>query len=78
MALGDGVRRNIRTLGASERERFRDALLVLQRTLSMPCGSGRDDVSPTSWLRHEGLHSTHAAWTGPQFVPRLREGCNRF
>lgn len=67
MALGDGVRRNLRTITPYERERFMTALLTLQETAS----EGRDAALA-------GIHAEMAAHRGLTFLPWHRELCNSF
>jgi hypothetical protein len=68
MALGDGIRRNIRTVTPQERERFRMALLALQT--KKVCIEG-------SWFDpDEMLHATRAHH-GPAFLPWHRTLCTR-
>jgi len=38
MALGDGIRRNVATVSQQERERLRNAFLVLDAALKYPDG----------------------------------------
>ena len=75
MALGDGIRRNVATISQPERDRFVQALLVLDKTKVYP-----DGVS--YWDKQEDIHkNAHAAGQdvhdGPAFLPWHRELCNR-
>jgi hypothetical protein len=63
MALGDGIRRNIRTVCSQERGRFRAALLALKH---------RD------WLDEYAIRQSTEEHRGPEFLPWHRELCNRF
>jgi Common central domain of tyrosinase len=68
MALGDGIRRNIRTVTLQERERFRDALLALQT--KKVCIEG-------SWVDPDEMLDATRAHRGPAFLPWHRTLCNR-
>jgi Common central domain of tyrosinase len=77
MALGDGIRRDIRTISAAERKRFKNALLVVQGTHpfdafeemgSTGCaGFGERDLTQATRMHH-----------GAEFLPWHRALCNRF
>ena len=69
MALGDGVRRNIRTVTPYERERFMTALLALQDSMLRAGVHGASEP---------GIHAAMAAHHGLTFLPWHRELCNSF
>src|SRR5262245_52673008 len=76
MALGDGIRRNIATVTQEERNRFRDAIVTLDKNKLYG-----DGVS--YWDKQEDIHkNAHAGGVdvhgGPAFLPWHRELCNRF
>jgi hypothetical protein len=78
MALGDGIRRNIRTVTPYERARFKSALLAV---LGKKAAGVRADVPPTgssSWFEQDEIHQATHVHYGPEFLPWLREQCNRF
>jgi hypothetical protein len=66
MALGDGVRRNIRTVTPYERDRFMTALLTLQEMMLHEGGS------------HDAIQAAMSAHHGASFLPWHRELCNTF
>jgi Common central domain of tyrosinase len=76
MALGDGIRRNIRALSPYERARFKSALLTL---LGHQSGGGRaQPAGLSSWYEQDELHFASHVHYGPEFLPWHREQCNRF
>jgi hypothetical protein len=79
MALGDGIRRNIASVTQAERDRFRDAIIALQKTKVFP-GSRTDFPAGgvTYWFKQDEIHqATHVHGT-PAFLAWHRELCNRF
>jgi hypothetical protein len=78
MALGDGIRRNVATIGEDERNRFLNAILALHKK-SYP--GRRDDriVGGVSyWFKQDEIHQATHVHGGPAFLPWHRELCNRF
>jgi hypothetical protein len=78
MALGDGVRRNLRTVTPHERERFKQALLAL---LGRKAAGIRAEVPPmglSAWFEQDELYQAMSVHYGPEFLPWHREQCNRF
>lgn len=71
MALGDGVRRNIRAITSEERQRFVQALLALQDGVG---GHGAEDA----YLDPRALAAAARAHDGPAFLCWHRELCSRF
>jgi hypothetical protein len=71
MAFGDGVRRNVATISEEERNRLRDAILLLDTVKSYPDGS-------SYWDKQDAIHQATHVHDGPAFVPWHRELCNRF
>jgi Common central domain of tyrosinase len=75
MALGDGVRRNVSTISADERNRLRDAFLSLKHEHFYSDGVAywdkQEDVHKNA---HEAGQDVHV---GPAFLPWHREICNR-
>jgi len=80
MALGDGIRRNITTVSQQERDRFRDAIIALNKTKFFP-GSRAPEFPAggvSYWFKQDEIHqATHVHGT-PAFLPWHRELCNRF
>jgi hypothetical protein len=76
MPLGDGVRRNVRTISAAERERFKNALLVVQGT--HPYASLEEIAAGAGWTGEYDLRQAVRLHRGPAFLPWHRELCNRF
>jgi hypothetical protein len=78
MALGDGIRRNIRAVTPYERARFKKALLTLLGKRAAGSRSDASSASLSSWFEQDELHlATHFHY-GPEFLPWHREQCNRF
>ncbi len=78
MALGDGIRRNIATVSAAERQRLRDAILALHQ---QHYPGGRSDT-PTGgvsrWFKQDEIHAHTHVHGCPAFLPWHRELVNRF
>jgi hypothetical protein len=79
MALGDGIRRNIATVSQQERDRFRDAIIALNKTKIFP-GSRTDFPAGgvSYWFKQDEIHQATHVHGGPAFLPWHRELCNRF
>jgi len=78
MALGDGIRRNVRSVTAAERTRLKDAILALQ-TKKFP--GVKTDSPPggvSYWFKQDEIHQATHVHGGPEFLPWHRELCNRF
>jgi hypothetical protein len=75
MALGDGIRRNIRSVSPQERDRFTRALLALQ-SLGGTSGIDGAHFPPGHWIAPEDIR-TAGAPHGPEFLPWHRYFCNR-
>ena len=71
MALGDGIRRNVASISQEERNRLRDAILLLDTVKFYPDGSSH-------WDKQDAIHQATHVHGGPQFLPWHRELCNRF
>lgn len=78
MALGDGIRRSILDVDASERLLLRDAILELHKRYF----SGvKTDVPPggvSYWFKQDEIHQATHVHGGPEFLPWHRELVNRF
>jgi hypothetical protein len=78
MALGDGIRRNVATVSAQERNRFRDALLALNSKF-FPGNKTEFPAGGVSyWFKQDEIHQATHVHGGPAFLPWHRELCNRF
>lgn len=70
MALGDGIRRNLATVSALERDRFIAAFRQLDMSKAFP-----DGVS--YWDKQDQIHQATHVHGGAAFLPWHRELCNR-
>src|SRR6476659_2291001 len=80
MTLGDGIRRNIATVGKTERNLFIDAIKQLNQIYYSPNGS-RDDFPAghvSYWFKQDEIHQATHVHGCPAFLPWHRELCNRF
>jgi hypothetical protein len=78
MALGDGIRRNVRSVSAAERTRLKNAILALQ---AKKFGGAKSDTPPggvSYWFKQDEIHQATHVHHGPEFLPWHRELCNRF
>src|SRR5258708_10736450 len=78
MALGDGIRRNIKTVDSAERAMLRDAIKELN---SRSCAGRRSDTPPGGvswWFKQDEIHQATHVHGGPEFLPWHRELTNRF
>ena len=78
MALGDGIRYNIRSVSATERTRLKNAILALQ---SKKFAGSKNDTPPggvSYWFKQDEIHQATHVHGGPEFLPWHRELCNRF
>jgi hypothetical protein len=77
MAFDDGVRRNICTVTAEERQRFARALLALQgdKAPGADTPAGRGDIQ--YWFGRIASHQQENEHRGTDFLPWHRELCNR-
>jgi Common central domain of tyrosinase len=78
MALGDGIRRNIATVSAAERQRLRDAIVALHQK-HYP--GARGDMPPggvSYWFKQDEVHAHTHVHGCPAFLPWHRDMVNRF
>jgi Common central domain of tyrosinase len=78
MALGDGIRRNVRSVSVAERTRLKNAILALQ---SKKFPGAKTDSPPggvSYWFKQDEIHQATHVHGGPEFLPWHRELCNRF
>lgn len=79
MALGDGIRRDIAAVSQLERDRFRDAILALNKTRFFPGARGDFPAGGVShWFKQDEIHQATHVHGVPAFLPWHRELCNRF
>jgi hypothetical protein len=78
MALGDGIRRNIKTVDPAERVMLRDAIKELNNRYYP---GSRGDTPPGGvswWFKQDEIHQATHVHGGPEFLPWHRELTNRF
>jgi hypothetical protein len=78
MALGDGIRRNIKTVDPAERAMLRDAIKELN---NRHYPGNRGDMPPGGvswWFKQDEIHQATHVHGGPEFLPWHRELTNRF
>lgn len=78
--LGDGIRRNLATVGKEERDLLRDAILQLNQVFYSPGGSRTDFPAGhvSEWFKQDEIHQSSHVHGCPAFLPWHREMCNRF
>lgn len=78
MALGDGIRRNILNVDASERLLLKNAIVELHNRYF--AGSRTDDPpgGVSHWFKQDEIHQATHVHGGPEFIPWHRELVNRF
>lgn len=79
MILGDGIRKNIAKVSKEERNRFRDAIIKLNKNYFYQ-GSRSDRIigGISYWFKQDEVHQATHVHGGPAFLPWHRELCNRF
>src|SRR6185503_1325945 len=78
MALGDGIRRNILDVDASERLLLKNAIVELHNRYF---AGSRTDTPPggvSFWFKQDEIHQATHVHGGPEFLPWHRELVNRF
>lgn len=78
MVLGDGIRRNILDVDASERLLLKNAIVELH---NRHFGGNRTDTVPggvSYWFKQDEIHQATHVHGGPEFLPWHRELVNRF
>jgi hypothetical protein len=78
MALGDGIRRNIATVSAAERQRFVDAIIELNQRFFPGSRTDFPAGGVSHWFKQDEIHQATHVHGGPAFLPWHRELCNRF
>lgn len=77
MALGDGIRRNIKDVDPTERALLKDAFVQLNNRFF---GGTRTDTPPGGvswWFKQDEIHQATHVHNGPEFLPWHREIVNR-
>src|ERR671912_66548 len=77
MALGDGIRRNIKNVDPTERALLKDAFVQLNNRFF---GGARTDTPPGGvswWFKQDEIHQATHVHNGPEFLPWHREIVNR-
>jgi hypothetical protein len=78
MALGDGIRRNIKDVDPSERLALKDAIVEMHHRY-FPGSPGDTPPGGVSWwFKQDEIHQATHVHGGPQFLPWHREITNRF
>ena len=78
MSIGDGIRRNIKSVEPTEREAFLDALIELNHRffpgdrIDTPARGG-----VSWWFKQDEIHQSTHVHEGPEFLPWHREITNR-
>jgi len=78
MALGDGIRYNIRNVTPAERTRFKNAILALQNKKFPGLKADTPPGGVSYWFKQDEIHQATHVHGGPEFLPWHRELCNRF
>jgi hypothetical protein len=78
MALGDGIRRNIKTVDPAERAILRDAIKELQQRHYPGSPSDTPPGGVSWWFKQDEIHQATHVHGGPEFLPWHRELTNRF
>jgi len=79
MALGDGIRRNIKDVDPTERAMLRNAIIEMHNNRHYP--GHRGDMPPGGvswWFKQDEIHQATHVHRGPEFLPWHRELTNRF
>ena len=78
MALGDGIRRNILSISASERQRFVNAIVELNNRHFPGSRTDFPAGGVSYWFKMDEIHQATHVHGGPAFLPWHRELCNYF
>jgi tyrosinase-like protein len=76
---GDGIRRNVASIDAIEKQHLKDAIIALHKSRSFP--GKRGDPIPggvSYWFKQDEIHQATHVHGGPAFLTWHRELCNRF
>lgn len=78
MALGDGIRRNLKDVEPSERALLRDAIKELNHRYYPGNNSEKPPGGVSWWFKQDEIHQSTHVHNGPEFLPWHRELINRF
>lgn len=78
MALGDGIRRNIFSVSAAERQRFVNAIVELNNRKFPGSRTDFPAGGVSYWFKMDEIHQATHVHGGPAFLPWHRELCNYF
>jgi len=78
MALGDGIRRSILDVDASERLLLKNAIVELHNRFFAGSRTDTPPVGVSYWFKQDEIHQATHVHGGPEFLPWHRELVNRF
>lgn len=78
MALGDGIRYNIRSVTPAERTRLKNAILALQIKKFPGTKTDSPPGGVSYWFKQDEIHQATHVHGEPEFLPWHRELVNRF
>jgi hypothetical protein len=78
MALGDGIRRNIKDVDPTERALLRDAIIELNQRYFPGSPTDTPPGGVSWWFKQDEIHQATHVHGGPEFLPWHREITNRF
>src|SRR5437868_13587387 len=78
MALGDGIRRNINSVPATEQSLLVSAIKQLNERLYPGARTDFPAGGVSYWFKQDEIHQATHVHGGPHFLPWHRELCNRF
>lgn len=78
MALGDGIRRNIKSVEPAERAMLRDAIIEMHHRYYPGSTSDTPPGHVSWWFKQDEIHQSTHVHNGPEFLPWHRELINRF
>src|SRR5688500_8112494 len=78
MALGDGIRRNIKDVEPSERAFLRDAIIELNNRYFPGTRTDSPPGGVSWWFKQDEIHQSTHVHQGPAFIPWHRIIVNRY
>jgi hypothetical protein len=78
MALGDGIRRNIKSVEPAERAMLRDAIKEMHHRYYPGNTTDNPPGHVSWWFKQDEIHQSTHVHNGPEFLPWHRELINRF